>query len=296
MVTSLASWPGELATERQQGALAALALSSRLLATIVKPLLYRRPHFASDSSLALWADSSPYRSRARRGRRAEPSDALPEIHEVRRRACVTRRSVLTLLGDMQLSFSDVSPIWKFLSLTPLTYLRELAFVDCDLPGDLLARLLEPPRHTITSLTLHNCGCEPAVQFILQYLHYFDTVELEDVDPPTKKESAAKKSARLQKQRLKAITDWETFDSLLVGQHGTDEHTPSVLAARPPSEHPFSALDELSIDMTMGGGQELYLVFCTNFFPVLKKLHLAGSYPAWTIEKDERFFLRRSVHR
>lgn len=154
---------------------------------------------------------------------------------------------------------------------------------------MLADLLgpfRPWRTTIEELTLERLGGEEerAMQFIFCHLLFNHTSAVYyDDDFATEAEKRA------------AALDFELFENVEIDAEWTEE-TERLYLASPVAEFPFSSLHTLNLSVASETGDELFLVFWTGLFPVLKYFRLRGRFEAWLMMESERFMLRRSLHR
>lgn len=171
----------------------------------------------------------------------------------------------------------------------IPHLRALSFRECEAPSYMLADLLGPrARHrtSIQSLSLVNTGRmqERTVQFLFCHLQFNHTSAVfTHLDLDNEEDMRA------------ATVDFEEFERVEIDAEWTDL-TERLYMASPIAEFPFSSLHTLNLSVASETGDELFLVFCTGLFPVLKQFSLQGHFRAWVLVDSERFFLRRSLHR
>ncbi|ORY90296.1 hypothetical protein BCR35DRAFT_137356 [Leucosporidium creatinivorum] len=288
----------------EQRSLAKLARVNRTCYAVCNPLLYCHPALDGSCALGRWMLAL---QRWNEGRSKGDARELPRIEKLlilysnrvdgdKCAECGARSH------DTEYNHESLTVLLDYVPLHYFHRLRTLSLFDSEVPAETIALLLgplAPLRRTIQHLELDSCGLQShSIHFFLfQHLHFIRTTIVAK-SPPRRFQAPALASER---RRKAAVTDWKQFSKLYIEIQDHLDEAERLCLAQPPTLHPFAALRTLRLSLLHatfdGEGNELIILFCTNLFPVLKRLELVGNLRRNEVWRpSEQFWFRRSVYR
>ncbi|GAA6033702.1 hypothetical protein JCM8097_004390 [Rhodosporidiobolus ruineniae] len=265
-----------------QPSLAVLSRTSQALRSVAEPELYRTPVVTGQRAADLWTRTwdklvNPFTATAiKRGRLRLTLQAIEEDEDM---------VVPGLRGAFEAGVFDnlaVLHIWE-----------------CLLDVDFLAHLLgprSPIRAKIRHLTFSAAyGQFPGFGFALDFqrllpfillLRKYDVEEFQllfsdQINRPwmanqVEQDDVYESVCLATHRACRIATDWDYIsDQLEFYTFLTVRNLEQAVAALPPTLFPFSSLVSLSLFLSIGDGEEVFAIFCSDLFPVLKHVELEG---------------------